>query len=390
MPTQPPKFDDKKHPRDQGQFSPKSTDGAQPQAKPNWTSPDPALNPGAGAAKQQLIQAAAAPSMRDPMKLQDMGRHSASGYAIARKALDAFHAGGISGVHHHGRAIQEAVRMVKEAGAKPHELAKLRHGLSMLHAGVMTGDSARVHEALTQIQHGFYHAHGAAAKEHGGMGGFPMIGAQAPAPEDSLHRMGRVLKGTWEDTVGTPGDRPWNKAIGAIPSPKEAIKGVGGMVKKIFAPGKKQEAAAGGGKFSDDESPDTLLPTLTAPAASPVTINFHTAPVTNGDPQAVERFRDTVVEAFKAQHPPAPVNITVPAPVIENKVKVEPTPINFSAAMPVVEVQVNPTPVHIDNKVEAIPGKVEVTADVKLPERKPLSVEFKTDKEGKLTGMESK
>ncbi len=74
--------------------------------------------------------------------------------------------------------------------------------------------------------------------------------------------------------------------------------------------------------------------------------------------------------------PPTPIDVKV-----ENVVHVEPTPVH-----------VDPTPVTINNQnnIEAKPGEVKVTADVKLPERKPREIEFTTDRDGKVNGAKEK
>ena len=162
-------FDDKKHPRDTGKFTviPGGKD-AQPGAKPGAKPPPTNV---LDQAKRDMMTGAAGgmpQPVRTPQSLGQLGQHASSGYRAVGQAIEAMHAGDIGVLHHHGRALQASIQQLRGAGAKPEEIEKLRRGLGKLHAGLVTGDKATAHEALTMLQHGFYHAHDAFTKEGGG------------------------------------------------------------------------------------------------------------------------------------------------------------------------------------------------------------------------------
>jgi hypothetical protein len=470
-------FDDNKHPRDLGKFS-KIQGG-----KPGEGDPADPRDPARESIKQSIMQGAGAmdPNARDPQLIQQLGSGAVSGYHSARQAMDAMHAAGdIQALHHHGKIMQKAVKALKDGGAKPEELAKLRHGLAMLHGALTRGDRVSAHDAVTQIAHGFYHAHGEFEKASGGMG-IPPISNPPSAGAMAMDKIGDKAKSGQEaesertgkiQDENTPQSR-LKKARGIIdkqfpgqfrvvpahrfglddlpekPSPEafdEAIKKaenikVGqwdhryvGMDRLLPSENKEADpafveqikknpnaappivvkphgngynildghhryaahkAAGSKGMWAVVVKDGDYMRDVPAPVeAKGVTINFHTAPVTHGDPAQLEKFKSAMVDTLKAASQPAqPINIQIPNSVIHNKVDVSPTPVKFEATVepapvtiqeskPDIHVHVNPTPV----TVEAKPGEVKVV----LPERKPLEIEFKTDKDGKLTGAKGK
>lgn len=458
MPNKP--FDDNKHPRDTGKFSRipggkgDGPDAAEPPA------PDPRDD-----ARQEIKNTlTGAPGARHPQQLRTLGLTSGRAYEAATNATKALHASGdVSVLHHHGKAMQDAVKALKRDGAKPEELEKLRRGLTALHSALSIGDQVAAHEAVTGLQHGFYHAYSSFRKENG-PGSFPLIGqefkdavaagdartkkilSEHPNPEtvaasqhsykaDQADRKARDYMRGYRAAMAKFSDGPQSasakhrkvleshgyefgyhhngKNVYTHPSGHTAHTNHEGT--EIYHKGKKLNTLStsedlhgyltdthGPSKHDavDPDKPINKLETMRAAPASPVTFHLHTAPVHNGDPDGVTKFKDAVVEALKAT-PPTPVHITVPQQqtVVENKVSVEPTPVKFEATVQAapaqpsdVHVHVSPTPVHVDNKVnvEAKPGEMKVTADVKIPERKPRDLEFKTDKDGKIIGAKER
>lgn len=221
--------DDKKHPRDQGKFSKIPGGKRDPDAPP-----DPRDD--ARAQIKSSVLAGTGPTqpaqpMRDPMALRTLGTSAGRGYSTAQKAMMAMHASGnVQALQHHGRALQDAIKNLKTGGAKPEEIEKLRHGLGALHSALSQGDSVAAHEALTGLQHGFYHAHNEFRKEHG-VGGFPPIGQQA-APQGVAEKaveFGKKKAGQLAEGARGAADALWS-----------APKAIGDAAKKVFAPGKKQ------------------------------------------------------------------------------------------------------------------------------------------------------
>lgn len=319
---------------------------------------------------------------RPPDALKNLGSQAQFGYRSTRRAIDALHSSqGLQAMHHHGRAIQDHIKALKHHGARPEELEKLRHGLSALHAAVSGNDPVKAHEALTQLQHGFYHAHSSLSKEGGGVGGtFPMLGT--PADDQAEKGRDQKIKKDWDEINSRQGlpDIGQQNAIGRqMKREKTNFKSVDSDDRRMFLPATPQQ--------------------------SPVTVNLHTAPVNNNAQDAAAQFKDILVEAMRATKP-VQVNVPPAQVSVQNKVNptpvhvdvdVNPTPVKFEATVqpsevkvvhqdapkaPDVHVHINPTPV----TVEAKPGEV----TVKLPERKPRDVEFKTDKDGKLIGMKEK
>ena len=172
MPNKP--FDNNKHPREQGKFEKipggKKEDPGSGDTPPEEVSPQDQI-------RQQVMSGVGGEPMRDPQKLHAIGFHTMMGYNATRKALDALHAGGIQNLQHHGRAIQQAIKLMKHEGATPGELTKAREGLADLHGALSTQDPVKAHEAVVKLQHGFYHAHTSVRKEHG-PGSFPLIGQE--------------------------------------------------------------------------------------------------------------------------------------------------------------------------------------------------------------------
>lgn len=172
MPNKP--FDDKKHPRDTGKFSriPGGKQDGSDDVEP------PAPDPRDDARQEIKNSITSGAEMRHPQQLRTLGLTSGRAYEAATNATKALHASGdVSVLHHHGKAMQDAVKALKQGGAKPEELEKLRRGLTALHSALSIGDQVAAHEAITGLQHGFYHAYSSFRKEHG-MGGFPLIGQE--------------------------------------------------------------------------------------------------------------------------------------------------------------------------------------------------------------------
>lgn len=129
--------------------------------------------------RQQVVQGVAGDGLRDLADLQRCAQMSEAGYESVKAALQATRSGGdTSGLHHHGRVIQQMVKGIREAGAKPDELQELRRGLADLHAAVLKQDRVSAHKALVQLLHGFFEVNHEMADEMSkGYGA-------APAPED--------------------------------------------------------------------------------------------------------------------------------------------------------------------------------------------------------------
>ena len=197
-------YDDKKHPRDTGKFT--KIEGGLPSRPndPNKAQQMPAMKDDAGAgagangedprmaqardmiAKQFGQRTPGQPNstaMRDANSLRGLGFHAGVGYKRAAAAIDALHSSGdLQAMHHHGKILQDAVKSLKAGGAKSEEIDKLRRGLTGLHSALTRNDRVGAHEALGQLQHGFYHGHAAFQKEYG-PGTFPLIGDKLAAAE---------------------------------------------------------------------------------------------------------------------------------------------------------------------------------------------------------------
>ena len=406
-------FDDKRHPRDTGKFT--KIEGGLPSRPndPNKAQQMPAVKDDAGAEDPRMAQARdmitkqfgqrtpGQPNpaeMRDANSLRGLGFHAGVGYKRAAAAIDALHSSGdLQAMHHHGKILQDAVKSLKAGGAKSEEIDKLRRGLTGLHSALTRNDRVGAHEALGQLQHGFYHSHAAFQKEYGPRT-FPLIGdklKQAEAGQPGKDKASKDAGAAFQKDRGVAptglkkSEDAASSAMGmpsADPKPKKP-ETMRDELTNDFQMFKDYVAAAVAGK--------------TGNSGQPVTVNLHMpgqAPMT----MKVGNDADEIKAMFEASKAQAPV-IQLPAPVTHvhsyQDVHVEPTPVKFEATVeapkaPVVNVtnQVNPTPVQVTNNnqidVEAKPGEMKV--EVKLPERKPRELEFKTDKDGKLTGATSK
>ena len=410
-------YDDKKHPRDVGKFT-KIEGGLPSRANdPNKSQQMPAVKDEASAEDPRMQQARdiiakqfgqrtpGQPNpaeMRDANALRGLGFHAGVGYKRAAAATDALHSSGdLQAMHHHGKILQDAIKSLKTSGAKSEEIDKLRRGLTGLHSALTRNDRVGAHEALGQLQHGFYHSHAAFQKEYG-HGPFPLIGDKLKQAEAEHEK---------KMAQPSPGyDRGYNPPLGGgVDNGKPLLKyGKGENATKT-----QLRSLMGSKEFADlkeffrlTREEEVAAPLIQKTAEQqPVTVNFNMpgqAPMTMKVGNDAEEIK-AMFEASKAQ---APV-IQLPAPVTHvhsyQDVHVEPTPVKFEATVeapkaPVVNVtnQVNPTPVQVTNNnqidVEAKPGEMnlDVKVEAKLPERKPRELEFKTDKDGKLTGAVSK
>lgn len=409
-------FNDKKHPRDAGKFS-KIQGGLSGQGDdPNKSQQMPVQGGDEDLrikqardmiAKQfgQRTPGQVNPAdVRDTNVLRGLGFHAGVGYKRSAAAIDALHSSGdLQAMHHHGKILQDAVKALKTNGAKGEEIDKLRRGLTGLHSALVRNDRVGAHEALGQLQHGFYHSHAAFQKEYG-PGTFPLIGdklkqAEAGAAEKTAARPAPGF-GKGKPAGGVPINQGHSPDYDTSPTPKEEPKKKPEVMRdESFEMFKNYVAAC----------TETLKAERAAPAAGqPITLNMHMpgqAPVTfNGAPvtvnsappvmvedrESAEKFKSAVTAAVAAK--PDVVVHTAPVKVdVHNQI--EPTPVKFEATvMPApaapVTIQVQPTPVaiHNHNNIEAKPGEVKVV----LPERKARDLKFETDKEGKIVGASVK
>jgi hypothetical protein len=319
--------------------------------------------------------------------------------------------------------MQDAIKALKIEGAKPEELGHLRKGLTGLHSALARNDHAAAHEALTQLQHGFYHAHTSFQTEHGG-GSFPLIGTKEML-ETAMRANSRAADAAdWRDAQ-TARRNAADGDLAGVPSEvrskieKEEARGLivptkpkqdkyreADSYRRPDKPAAMRDADEVAKRIADDAM--TMFKDFVAASTKvgsdktqPVVVNL-TLPsqgVTLDQRTGVDTaaFRNGL-EAVLDKQKDLTRTIVVPAPQVLNKVDVSPTPVKFEATvvtpepkvptMPDIHVNVNPTPVTVQNNVEAKPGEVKVVADVQLPNRssKPRSVEFQTDKDGKLTG----
>jgi hypothetical protein len=411
----PKPYDDKKHPRDTGKFT--KIEGGLPSRanQPGKSQQMPAMKDDAGdgadgedprmaqardqIAKQfgQRTPGQANPAdVRDANALRGLGFHASVGYRRAQAATDALHSSGdIQAMHHHGKILQDAIKSLKAGGAKSEEIDKLRRGLTGLHSALTRNDRVGAHEALGQLQHGFYHSHAAFQKEYG-PGGFPLIGNNLKQAE-----AGQAGKDNTPKEAGAAFQKGRGIAPAGLKKSEDAASSARGMHDEPKP--KKPET------MRDEPSEFQMFKDFVAAAVAgktnsgqPVTVNLHMpgqAPINmkvgNNDAEEIKAMFDA------ARSDPTVIQLPAPVTHVHNysDVHVEPTPVKFEATVaapkaPVINVvnQVNPTPVQVTNNnqidVEAKPGEMKV--EVKLPERKPRELEFKTDKDGKLTGATSK
>ena len=402
-------YDDKKHPRDTGKFT--KIEGGLPSRPndPNKAQQMPAVKDDEDPrmtqardmiAKQFGQRTPGQPNpaeMRDANALRGLGFHAGVGYKRAAAAIDALHSSGdLQAMHHHGKILQDAVKSLKAGGAKSEEIDKLRRGLTGLHSALTRNDRVGAHEALGQLQHGFYHGHAAFQKEYG-PGTFPLIGDKLKQAE-----AGQPGKDKASKDAGAAFQKDRGVATTGLKKSEDAASSAMGMPSSEPKPKKpetmRDEPVSDFQMFKDYVAAAVAGKTN---SGQPVTVNLHMpgqAPIS----MKVGNDAEEIKAMFDAARPD-PVVVQMPAPVThvhhKSQVTVQPTPVKFEATVeaakaPVVHVtnQVNPTPVQVTNNnqidVEAKPGEMKV--EVKLPERKPRELEFKTDKDGKLTGATSK
>lgn len=122
--------------------------------------------------------------------------HAHAGHEAARGAIEALESGNLEGAHHHGRALQLALKSLKEAGATEEQISGARNHLTALAHALKAQDHVGAHTAASGLKNEMFKIRHEAGQKAGlPPGGPPGPGGADPrfvASLDVLKRQGMI------------------------------------------------------------------------------------------------------------------------------------------------------------------------------------------------------